>query len=373
MKIVADAHLPYLQEYFGCYGEIQTVIGREMCAEDVKDADMLLVRAVTMVNEDLLTGSRVKFIGSMTAGTDHLDIAWLNQAGISWSAAPGFNAPPVADYVVSTVAALMRRRMLPSKKLKAAVIGAGNVGLLVMKCLRLLDIEVMVCDPLRAAADKNFKSTPIEEIADVDLISLHVPLTRDGELPTYHMIGSNFLRRQKPDSVLLNASRGAVVDSAALQQDGTHMIWCLDVFENEPEIDKTIMEHAAIATPHIAGYSVQSKVRGMEMLYQAACKQGIIAPQATAPLAMPRQELNYSGTQHHWQDIVLGVFNPVVMTSMMRTTILPAEHHGVVFDELRNRFQYRHEFAYTSVPGLVIPDAEVRILVHLGFDLNSRS
>lgn len=371
MKIVADAHLPYLKEYFGQYGEIQSVLGREMCPEDVKDADVLLVRAVTNVDEKLLAGSNVKFVGSMTAGLDHLDVKWLQASGIAFSSAPGFNAPPVADYVVSVIAALMRKRLLPQTRIKAAVIGAGNVGSLVIKNLKLLGIELIVCDPLRAAADSNFVSTPIDEIHDVDLITLHVPLTQDGDYPTYHLIDADFIRRQKTGAVLLNASRGGVVDSQALLQDGSHLTWCLDVYENEPEIDKHILERAALATPHIAGYSQQSKVRGMNMIYHAACEAGVIEQQEKEPIAMPRQTLNYSGTQHHWQDIVLGIFNPVVMTAMMNTTMMPAEHHGVVFDELRNRFQYRHEFAYTSVPGLIVPDNEVRILAHLGIDLSS--
>ena len=371
MKIVADAHLPYVQEYFGRDSEIHKVLGRDMSATDVKDADILLVRAVTNVNEKLLAGSSVKFVGSMTAGADHLDTGWLDQAGISWSSAPGFNAPPVADYVVSAVAALMRRRLLPHKRLKAAVIGAGFVGTLVIEKLKLLEVDVMVCDPLRSEQEPDFKSTALEDIAGVDLISLHVPLTRDQQYATHHMIDGEFLQRQKPGCTLLNASRGGVVDSEALLEHGAHLTWCLDVFEDEPAINKAILERAAIATPHIAGYSVQSKVRGMEMLYQYCCEHGLMAKLSGPPIAMPRQVLNYSGVQHHWQDIVLGVFNPVVMTAMMQTKVLPAEHHGVMFDELRNRFNYRHEFAFTSVPGLVVPDHEVRILVHLGFDLNS--
>jgi erythronate-4-phosphate dehydrogenase len=372
MKIIADAHLPFVDEYFGCYGEIKKILGREMCREDLQEADMLLVRSVTTVNAALLSGSSVKFVGTMTAGADHLDTEWLNQAGILWSTAAGFNAPPVADYVVSTIAALMQRRMLPHKKFKAAVIGVGSVGRLVVEKLRLLNIDVVVCDPLRARLEPDFISTPLEHIADVDLISLHIPLTTDCDDATYHMINADFLRRQKSGSVLLNVSRGAVIDSSALLSDGAHMLWCLDVFENEPEINKSILGRATLATPHIAGYSVQSKVRGMAMLYQAACHQGVITPQSTGAIAMPSQNLSYSGTRHHWQDIVLGVFNPAVMTAMMRTSIMPAEYPGVIFDELRNRFQYRHEFAFTSVPGLVVPDQEVRILAHLGFNLNSK-
>lgn len=251
------------------------------------------------------------------------------------------------------------------------MIGAGNVGRLVIEKLQLLDMDVVVCDPIRARNEPKFKSTPLNEIADVDIISLHVPLTREGEDSTYHMINSDFLRRQNAGTILLNASRGGVIDSAQLLQDGAHLIWCLDVFEEEPNINKAILERAAIATPHIAGYSVQSKVRGMDMLYQAACHLGVITPQESQHIKMPQQVLNYAGHKHQWQDIVLGVFNPAVMTAMMRTALLPSEFHGAMFDELRNRFQYRHEFAFTSAPGLALANKEVRILAHLGFNLNS--
>ncbi len=371
MKIVADAHLPYVDEFFGRYGEIHKVLGREMRKEDLQSADMLFVRSVTNVNESLLSGTNVKFVGSMTAGADHLDTDWMNKAGVLWSTADGFNAPPVADYVISTIAALMQRHILPQKRVKVAVIGAGNVGRLVIEKLHLLGMEVVVCDPLRARKEPKFKSTPLSEISDVDLITLHVPLTREGEDSTYHMINSEFLRRQNAGTILLNASRGAVINSTQLVQDGAHLIWCLDVFEDEPNINKAILERAALATPHIAGYSVQSKVRGIDMLYQAACHMGVIAPQESQLIAMPQQVLNYAGTRHQWQDVVLGVFNPAVMTSMMRTALLSSEFHGAMFDELRNRFQYRHEFAFTSAPGLALANQEVRILAHLGFNLNS--
>lgn len=371
MKIIADGHLPYVDEFFGQYGEIKKVLGREMQPADVKGADLLLVRSVTKINADLLQDSNVKFVGSMTAGADHMDTAWLTSAGIQWSTADGFNATPVADYVVSTLAALLQRHVLPQKRARVVVVGAGNVGSKVIERMHLLNMEVIVCDPPRARAEANFKSVALHEIEDVDFISLHVPLQMDGEDATYHCIDSAFLKRQKAGTVILNASRGAVVDSNALLQSGGHLIWCLDVFENEPEIDKNILERANLATPHIAGYSVQSKVRGMEMLYQAACHAGVITAMDKAPLVMPHQVLGYAGKEHHWQDIVLGVFNPAVMTAMMRTSVLPAEHHGVIFDELRNRFQYRHEFAYTKVPGLMLANHDVRILAHLGFDLNS--
>ncbi|TAK74698.1 MAG: 4-phosphoerythronate dehydrogenase [Gammaproteobacteria bacterium] len=349
MKIVADHHIPYVKEYFGEVGELILKPGRRISPDDVKDADILLVRSITPVNEKLLAGSRVRFVGSVTAGADHLETKWLEAAGIDYSVASGFNAPPVADYVVSVVAALQRKGLLLQPRKKAAVIGVGQVGRLVAERLKLLNFDVVLCDPFRAEAESDFVSTPMEELSDLNLITLHVPLHRHGAYPTRHFIEKDFLQRQKLGCVLINASRGAVIDSEALLQYGTHLHWCFDVWEHEPEINKIILEQAFLATPHIAGYSVQSKMRGIEMIYRIACEKQIIQPLSPPSLVMPHQALSFAGHQHHWQDIVLGIFNPIVMTAMMRTTLLPASECGVLFDEMRNQFTYRHEFGFTQV------------------------
>jgi erythronate-4-phosphate dehydrogenase len=368
VKIVADEQLPYLQEYFGKQSDVVVKPGRAITHAEVKEADILLVRSITHVNQHLLANTRVKFVGSMTAGADHLDIPWLEQAGIAWCTAAGFNAPPVADYVISTLAALQRKTLLLQQPRTAAVIGVGHVGKLVAAQLALLNFTVILCDPLRAAQEPDFNSVSLTDIADVDLISLHVPLTKTGEHPTYHCINADFLRRQKPGCVIINASRGAVIDSAALLQHGSTLHWCLDVWEREPHIDKEILAQCIFATPHIAGYSLQSKIRGMEMLYQAAKQHGLLPSAATPPLVMPTQQLRFSGAQHHWQDIVLGVFNPSIMTAMMRTQLLPATATGELFDEMRHKFHYRHEFAFTQVEADVIA-ADKKILEKLAIRL----
>ncbi len=349
MKIVADSHIPFIKEYFAAYGELVLKSGRSISHADVKDADVLFVRSITHVDKQLLADTNVKFVGSMTAGADHLDTKWLEEAGIAFSVATGFNAPPVADYVVSVIAALQKKKLLANTGMKAAVIGVGNVGRLVADRLRLLNFKVILCDPIRTQQEEDFHSTPFEELSDVDLISLHVPLSRSGTHPTYHFIGKHFLQRQKPGSILLNASRGAVINSKELIQFGTHMHWCFDVWEHEPNIDKTVLKQAFIATPHIAGYSIQSKIRGIDLIYQIACKKNIIEPMPLVPMVIPRQQLKFSGDSHDWQDIVLGVLNPLVITSMMQTMLLPAEDAGHFFDEMRNQFNYRHEFAYTRL------------------------
>ncbi|HEX4044266.1 MAG TPA: 4-phosphoerythronate dehydrogenase [Gammaproteobacteria bacterium] len=370
MKIVADHHIPYVKEFFSAQGELSLKPGRAITHADVKHADLLLVRSVTPVDEALLTNTTIKFVGSVTAGTDHLDTAWLDAAGIPWATAAGFNAPPVADYVVSTIAALQRKSLLlPGLTRKAAVIGVGQVGRLVAEKLITLGFSVLLCDPIRAEQEIDFVSTAIENISDVDLICLHVPLTKKQRYATYHLIDETFLRRQKLGCVLLNASRGAVIDTAALLQHGTHLHWCLDVFEHEPHINQTVLAQALITTPHIAGYAAQSKLRGTEHIYQAACAKKIMTPAAKKSpieITMPRQRLTFAGGNHHWQDIVLGVFNPLIMTAMMKTQLLAANDAGHRFDELRHQFRYRHEFAFTEIDTQVV-EADKAILKKLGF------
>lgn len=367
MKIVADSHIPYVKEYFQIYGDLILRSGRIIAPSDVKDADILLVRSITHVDEKLLAGSQVKFVGSVTAGIDHIDTKWLKDAGIALSVATGFNSPPVADYVVSVIAALQRKRLLGQANVKAAIIGVGNVGRLVLERLKSLNIDVTLCDPVRADQDEDFArvNVPLEELSDFDLISLHVPLTRLGAHPTHHFINQDFLKKQKPGCVLLNASRGAVIDSQALLTHGMHLLWCFDVWENEPRINKAVLEQACIATPHIAGYSVQSKIRGIDMIYQLACEKKIIAPQAITPINMPCQQLAFAGVNHHWQDIVLGAFNPLILTAMMKTTLLPSNDYGHLFDEMRNQFNYRHELGYTVVDAQ-LNDEEKCLLEKLG-------
>ncbi len=368
MKIVADSNIPFVTNYFDGYGELLLKKGRAITADDVRDADILLVRSVTPVNEALLANSKVKFVGSVTAGYDHLDTKWLDDAGIIWSVALGFNAPPVADYVLSVIAALQNKGCLPQEKVRAAVIGAGNVGRLVIERLQLLNFDITVCDPVRAAKEPDFLSTPMDDLADFDLISLHVPLTRSGEYPTRHFINQEFLQRQKENCVLLNASRGAVIHSRELLKYGTHMRWCFDVWEHEPHINKSILQQAFIATPHIAGYSVQSKIRGIDIIYRIACDTKMIEAKPITPLVMPRQRLDFSG-QSRWQDVVLGVFNPMIITTMMRELLLPDAddlQSDAPFDDMRNQFNYRYELGFTNITNVDLSVEDAMLLEKLG-------
>lgn len=295
MKIVADSHIPFIKEYFGQFGELLLKSGRDINHHDVVDADILLVRSITHVDKALLTNTNVKYVGSVTAGADHIDMHFLEEAGIGLCLASGFNAPPVADYVVGVIAALQKQERLLQSGLRAAVVGVGSVGKLVEARLNTLNISTLLCDPLRAENETSFQSTPLHELTDLDVITLHVPLTRKGRYPTYHFIDKTFLQRQKPGCVLINASRGSVINSQELLQYGKHLHWCFDVWEHEPVINKSVLANVFIATPHIAGYSVQSKIRGIDMIYKKARALKWIPEIAVSPISMPHQTSDFSG------------------------------------------------------------------------------
>lgn len=355
MKIVADCDIPYIQDYFSHYGELILLPGRTMNAQEVQDADMLIVRAVTKVDASLLANSRVKFVGSITAGFDHLDTQWLNQAGIAWRVAAGFNAPPVADYVVSNIAYLQQQQLLTTKQPIAAVIGVGHVGRLVAERLRILGFNVLLTDPIRAQQEKDFISTPLPSLSEVDLVALHVPLTYEGENATYHFINSTLLKQLKPGCVLLNASRGPVIATDDLKQYGKHLHCCLDVWEHEPHLDSELLARAVIATPHIAGYSVQSKIRGITLIHALACAQGFLPP---LPVTLPTVAPKTLQTTSDWRTTVLQVFNPHLLTLELQK--------GAKFDVLRKEFNDRYEF---SALELMPSKADLSLLQALGFSL----
>ena len=197
MKIVADGKIPQVDHYFSGLGELILKPGRTLTREDVLDADILLTRSVTRIDKKLLHDTSVKFIGSVSTGLDHMDIEWLNQAGIAWSVAKGGNATAVVEYIVCVIAALQKQNFLSHKNLRAGVAGVGNIGSKVVDVLKILGFDVIQYDPLRAENEKDFSSTALEDFSGLDLITLHTPLTHKGKYPTYHMIDKNFLERQK--------------------------------------------------------------------------------------------------------------------------------------------------------------------------------
>jgi erythronate-4-phosphate dehydrogenase len=275
MRIVADENIPLVDAFFGAFGKIIKRPGRSITPADVADADVLLVRSVTPVNEALLGGSHVGFVGTCTIGTDHIDRGYLEQAGIAWSSAPGCNARGVVDYVLGSILTLAERSGLDPSKQVYGIVGVGEVGGRLRRVLEGLGWAVKVCDPLKAKA-LGSAHLPLDALLEqCDVVSLHTPLKRGGDWPTHHLMDEARIQRMSPGSWLINASRGEVVDTRALRQRLQHhgdLRVVLDVWEHEPEVDVALAQLCELATPHIAGYSFDGRLRGTAQIYQALCR-----------------------------------------------------------------------------------------------------
>ncbi|AZD07383.1 Erythronate-4-phosphate dehydrogenase [Pseudomonas chlororaphis] len=274
MLIVADENIPLLDAFFAGFGEIRRFPGRAIDRATIEGADVLLVRSVTQVSRALLEGSQVRFVGTCTIGTDHLDLEYFQEAGIRWSSAPGCNARGVVDYVLGSLLTLAEIEGADLTQRTYGVVGAGEVGGRLIEVLRGLGWKVLVCDPPRQVAEGGDYVSLEQILAQCDVISLHTPLTKVGELPTWHLLDKQRLRQLRPGAWLINASRGAVVDNTALREvllEREDLQAVLDVWEGEPQVDVALADLCVLATPHIAGYSLDGRQRGTAQIYQALC------------------------------------------------------------------------------------------------------
>ncbi|HLG43654.1 MAG TPA: 4-phosphoerythronate dehydrogenase, partial [Nitrospirales bacterium] len=271
MKIVADANIPLVEEAFGQLGQVTLLPGREIGPEQVRDADVLIVRSVTSVGPALLEGSRVRFVGSATIGLDHVDEVFLNRRGIAFAYAPGSNANSVAEYVIAALLALGRERY---EGRTLGLIGVGRIGTLVQEKALALGMTVLANDPPLERAGRAGLVSLDALLRGSDLVSCHVPLTREGPDATFHLLDEARLSLLQSHAVVINTARGPVVDNAALLRalrGGRIGGAVLDVWEHEPEPDPELIEAVTLGTPHIAGYSFDGKVNGTRMLYDAVC------------------------------------------------------------------------------------------------------
>ncbi len=275
MKIVADHAIPRVAAAFAALGEVELIPGREIDAARLRDCRCLVVRTHTRVDAALLENTPVEFVASPTIGTDHVDLAYLERAGIGFANAPGCNAEAAAEYVISGLFALSASRNFDPRQRRVGIVGFGNVGSRLQHKLVALGCECLVCDPPLAAAGgstQSFVDLPTL-LHECDLISLHVPLTRSGEHPTFHLLDRERLGMLGPDCILVNAARGEVIDNAALaellrRRDDLQVF--LDTWEAEPLVSRELLQRVALATPHIAGYSVEGRLRGTQMVLDAS-------------------------------------------------------------------------------------------------------
>ncbi|MGP0173785.1 4-phosphoerythronate dehydrogenase PdxB [Pseudomonas sp. NCHU5208] len=349
MQIIADENIPLLDEFFAGFGDIRRLPGRAIAAQDVRDADLLLVRSVTRVDRALLAGSRVRFVGTCTIGTDHLDLDYFAEAGIAWSSAPGCNARGVVDYVLGSVLTLAEREGVGPASRVYGVVGAGQVGGRLVELLQGLGWQVRVCDPPRHAAEGGDFVALEQVIAECDVISLHTPL----DATTHHLFDAARLAALKPGVWLINASRGAVVDNAALcallpQRPDLKVV--LDVWEGEPQADVELAALCQLATPHIAGYSLDGKLRGTAQIYQACCRALGVPEQVRLDDLLPApwlSEVTVDGrADPTWAlaSLCRAVYDPRRDDADFRRSLVgDAEARRAAFDRLRKHYPMRRE------------------------------
>ena len=287
MKIVCDNKIPFLRGAFEPYAEVVYLPGAGTTPEMVKDADAIVTRTRTRCDASLLTGSSVRAIATATIGFDHIDTAWCEANGIAWSNAPGCNSWSVKQYISSVLAVLAERHGLQLDTLTLGVVGVGNVGSKVAEVGRAFGMRVLLNDPPRARAEGGEAFTDLDTLLrESDIVTVHVPLTRGGGDATWHLFDAARLERMRPSQILINSSRGPVVDNAALKEalrKGALKAAVLDVWEGEPDIDIELLGLLDIATPHIAGYSADGKANGTTMSVRyLASKLGLPLTEWTA-------------------------------------------------------------------------------------------
>lgn len=355
LTILADENIPALAPLFERFGVLRTCAGRTMSRADLEGVDVLLVRSVTRVDRDLLEGSPVRFVGTATIGTDHVDQAWLQEQGIDFSSAPGCNADSVVEYVLSSLLLQAAEQSFDLFDKVVGVVGVGNVGDRLQQRLQAMGIKVLLCDPPRQEIEQGRFVSLERVLAEADILALHTPLIRGGGWPTYHLLNQHNLPLLKTGAILLNAGRGPVVDNAALLQVSRKrpdLTLILDVWEHEPAVNSELAERCTIATPHIAGYSLDGKIRGTWMLYRALCEHlgrnvdvalGAVLPQAS----VCRLELVDS------TDLLTParlIYDPYRDDRALRRTLtLPDTEQRLAFDRLRREYPERREFGTLQV------------------------
>ena len=370
MKILVDENMPYAVELFSRLGNVQAVPGRPIPQDALNDADALMVRSVTKVNAELLSGTSVRFVGTATAGTDHVDDAWLASAGIGFSAAPGCNAIAVVEYVFSSLLILAQRDGFQLSDKTVGIIGVGNVGSRLNARLEALGVRTLLCDPPRADRGDAGEFWPLEKlVAEADILTFHTPLNMSGPYATHHLVDADLLARLPADRILINACRGEVVDNAALLDalsGNKKLTAVLDVWEPEPDLSLALLDKVAIGTAHIAGYSLEGKARGTTQVFEAF-SQFIGQPQ-TVPLesllpAPEFAEVTLSGALSEAK--LLRLIHLVYDVRRDDRPLRRVAGKAGEFDKLRKFYEERRE--WSSLRVICDDPATAEMLKKLGF------
>lgn len=381
MKILYEDTIPRGLDYFSSLGEAVSYSAATVCADDVASCDYLAVRSTTSVNASLLgKAENLRCVATATAGSNHIDKSYLEQRGVAWRDAGGCNAIAVAEYVLSVLLIAHRDNKLDLSRIRVGIVGAGHVGTSLSRLLEALDIAYVLNDPPRQEAGDPRHFVDFSEILSCDVISLHVPYVKEGAHKTLNLINEDALQALGADTLLINACRGEVINEKALKQRliaGSAPTVVLDVFDNEPDIDTTLLEHLWLATGHIAGHSIEGKLRGTQLVYEHFCELAqkpvklamedfLATPQ---PISfMPRDP---SMEALNWDEVIsllLSIYDVTIDDEDFRN----AMQAGNKFAAYRKTYRVRREFnAFTIALSGVVSEGILRQLTGLGFTIET--
>ena len=374
MKIICDNKIPFLRGALEPYAEVVYLPGKETTAEVVKDADALITRTRTICNEGLLAGSSVKVIATATIGFDHIDTAWCEANGIIWRNAPGCNSWSVKQYITALLVTLARNRGLRLSDLTLGVVGVGNVGSNVAEAASILGMKVLLNDPPRARREGPSAFVDLDYlVAHSDIITLHVPLQKDGPDATWHLFDEARLATMRPSQILVNSSRGPVVDNKALKAalaERRIAGACLDVWEGEPEPDPELVRLLDLSTPHIAGYSADGKANGTTAAVRTVA----------SVLGLPLTDWKATGIPDPPQTLDFEIHaagktvQEVLTEAVLHTYDITADSDALradlgAFEKLRGDYAVRREFTSFTVRLLGGTPEMADRLARLGFNV----
>lgn len=374
MKFIVDDKIPYIKGALEPFGEVIYLPGSKTTAEVVRNADALITRTRTICNEKLLKGSKVRFIATATIGFDHIDTRYCEKAGIRWTNAPGCNSKSVEQYIASALFVLSQKMGFSLADKTIGVVGVGQVGSKVARVCEIFGMKVLLNDPPRARAEGPEQFVSLDRIMqEADIITLHVPLNIEGEDATYHLANADFFNGLEQQPILINSCRGEVVNNMAAKAALTEReisALILDCWENEPDIDLTLLDRCILATPHIAGYSKDGKANGTTMSVQAVSRffnLGIDNWKAENIELPAETSLNQDWTGLTEEQILA---KTVLFTYDIRNDDEALRKNPYQFEKLRGDYPVRREFpAYTVFSKNVQPPT-VEKLKQLGFKIS---
>ena len=338
MKVIVDNKIPFIQEAIEKIAdEVVYLPGKDFTPSQVKDADALIIRTRTKCNRELLEGSKVRFIATATIGFDHIDTDYCHEAGITWTNAPGCNSASVAQYLQSSLLLLQQLKGMQLSGLTLGIIGVGNVGSKVSKVAQEMGIRVLLNDLPREDKEGNTDFSLLQTLAqECDILTFHVPLYKEGKYKTFHLGDDTFFQSLKRRPVIINTSRGEVIETNALLtalEKGSISDAIIDVWENEPDINLTLLNKVFIGTPHIAGYSADGKANATRMSLDALCH--FFQIEADYQITPPEPE-NSIITTTSLAEAYLQMYDPRRDSNVLK-------EHPELFETLRGDYPLRRE------------------------------